>query len=583
MKKIILSGFVLAIMTLFYACDPNEFDKIGLEVNTAPASDEMVISVADGEDDFHFTFSNLTDMTGVYTAKWDFGNGSTATGDEVSAYYALPGTYTVSLTITAADGTSASTSTSIETTETDYSIYEDEKYTFISGGVSVAEGKTWVMDSLTYGHIGVGESIDNALGWWGADALGKTGVGMYDDEITFTLDGFGFDYENNGKSYVKSFQADNSYYTNVVDVDGDYSVTYLDPAPGTWFIDGDYLQINSTAGNPLYPIFDVGAVDGMYKIQYLDETNMELSCTGGDGNGWYFKLVLKGYVAPVVTYDVAVAETSEENTYEISLENISIPDEITVDGYTVDFGDGASVVTVDNYTEAAQYTYMRKGTYSVIVTVLASNEDVETITSITVDEYHSDYEEFLLDMMVMYVDNSEVELAPVYGEDCYVGVVDNPEAIYPNKGSKVFQYTKEYQEWANAYMQLSAGYRFNLTKTSTFKMFVRGKAGDVVLLKLENSDKGGNAWQTGAELTYTIQEDDTWEVAEYDFAGVGAGWDWTGDIYTSDITTDENFNQDFYNVIRIMYNAGDNSDIYSFYFDDLAGPHVEGTKSATIN
>jgi hypothetical protein len=581
MKKIIISGFILAIFTLFYACDPNEFDKGELNVNTAPTSDEMVITVADGVDDFHFVLSNLTDMSGIYTAKWDFGNGSTGTGDEVTAYYALPDTYTITLTITAADGTSASKSTTITTTETDYSIYEDEKYTFISGGVSASEGKTWKMDSLTYGHIGVGESIDNALGWWGASALGKSGVGMYDDEITFTLDGFAFNYENNGQSYVKSFQTSNSYYSNATEIDGDWRVDYADPAPGTWFIDGDYLQINSSAGNPLFPIFDVGAVDGLYKIQSLTETNMELSCTGGDGNGWYIKLVLKDYVAPVVTYDVTVAETGEENTWAVSLTNVVIPSGVTVDGFTVDFGDGGAVVTVDDYTGSAEYTYMRKGTFTVTVTVLNSYEDVEATTSITVDQYHSDYEEFLLDMMVMYVDNSEVELAPVYGQDCSVAQVDNPEAIYPNKGSKVFQYTKEYNQWANAYMELSAGYRFNLTLTSTFKMYVRGKAGDVVLLKLENTDKA-EAYKTGSELTYTIQADDTWEIAEYNFAGVGAGWDGTGDQFTSDITTDDRFNQDFYNVIRIMYNPGDNSDIYSFYFDDLAGPHVEGTKSATI-
>jgi hypothetical protein len=130
-------------------------------------------------------------------------------------------------------------------------------------------------------------------------------------------------------------------------------------------------------------------------------------------------------------------------------------------------------------------------------------------------------------------------------------------------------------------MQLPAGYRFDLTKTSVFKMMVRGKAGQNVLLKLENTDKGGNAWQTGTyDLIYTIQQDDTWEVAEFDFAGVGAGWDWTGDQFTSDITTDARFNEGFYNVIRIMCNPGVGEGVHEFYFDDLAGPHVEGLKSA---
>ncbi|MCI0522785.1 MAG: hypothetical protein L0Y37_03930, partial [Bacteroidales bacterium] len=104
-----------------------------------------------------------------------------------------------------------------------------------------------------------------------------------------------------------------------------------------------------------------------------------------------------------------------------------------------------------------------------------------------------------------------------------------------------------------------------------------GKAGDQILLKLENTDKGGNAWQTGTyDLIYTIKKDNTWEVAEYNFNGVGAGWDWTGDIYTTNIVADDRFNHDFYNVVRIMCNPGNGSGTHSFYFDDLSGPHVEG-------
>ena len=92
----------------------------------------------------------------------------------------------------------------------------------------------------------------------------------------------------------------------------------------------------------------------------------------------------------------------------------------------------------------------------------------------------------------MYVDNSEIQLSPVLGENCDVTVVDNPDRIYPNKGSKVFHYSKTDQAWANAYMKLPAGYRFDLRSRSTFKLMAYGKVGDEVLLKLENTDKGRN-------------------------------------------------------------------------------------------
>ncbi|WP_372754493.1 PKD domain-containing protein [Labilibaculum sp.] len=299
MKNIFIAGFVLAMLSMFVACDPNEFDKDELTSSTAPSSEEIEFTISEGDDDFHFDLVNLTEVDGVYTAKWSLGNGSTATGDEVEAYYALPDTYTVTLTISAADGSSASASKTITQTETDYSIFTSDNFIYLSGGIDDIDGKVWVMDSLVSGHIGVGPSLDDPDSYWSASALVKTGVGMYDDEITFTLDGFGFDYENNGYSYVKESEISNSYYSDATQISDDYRVSYTDPASGTWFIDGDYLTIYSS-GNPLYPIFDVGAVDGLYKILYLDENNMELSCIGADGNGWGFKLISKGYVAEVV-------------------------------------------------------------------------------------------------------------------------------------------------------------------------------------------------------------------------------------------------------------------------------------------
>jgi hypothetical protein len=217
------------------------------------------------------------------------------------------------------------------------------------------------------------------------------------------------------------------------------------------------------------------------------------------------------------------------------------------------------------------------------VTVTTSNDKIVTSEVIDVTENHPSYVPFLLDMMVTYNDFSEVMMAPVQGQDCGVSIVDNPTKNYPNKSSKVAFYSKTNQQWANAYMQLAPGYRFDLRSQHIFKIMVYGKAGDKVLLKLENTDRGGNAWQTGtADLIYTIRQDNTWEVAEYNFAGVAAGWDWTGDIFTSDITISDKFNHDFYNVVRIMLNPGVGDGTHKFYFDELAGPHVEGLKSATI-
>ena len=51
--------------------------------------------------------------TQPYSYAWDFGDGSTGSGQSVSHSYLLPGTYTVTLTITDANGQSFTTSQSI--------------------------------------------------------------------------------------------------------------------------------------------------------------------------------------------------------------------------------------------------------------------------------------------------------------------------------------------------------------------------------------------------------------------------------------------------------------------------------------
>ncbi len=72
-------------------------------------------------------------------------------------------------------------------------------YNFVPAGQTVSvdellagkgtEGKVWIMDSETPGHLGCGESAENPAGWWSAPVNDKAASGMYDDEITFYPDG----------------------------------------------------------------------------------------------------------------------------------------------------------------------------------------------------------------------------------------------------------------------------------------------------------------------------------------------------------------------------------------------------------
>jgi PKD repeat protein len=593
MKNIFKISLLMSMLAmLFTACEPQEFDSGDARESYPPSEEEVMANVSQGSDAYHFNMVNNTEVSGIHLVKWDLGNGSVAEGNEVEAYYPLPGTYDVTLTITTNTGASTQKVVAqIVQEETDYSIFTSEEFIFLSGGADDLDGKTWVLDSLAKGHLGVGPAGSNGLEWWNADPLAKQAVGvLYDDEINFQVNGFGATLTNHGQSYVKGFVADDPAYSNGYEDDSDFVVDYS-PQPGSWFLeerDGKwYLALSGPT--PMFPCFDVGAVNGSYEVLKIEENLLELVAIDRvEGNAWHYQLIPKGYVKPSVTAELLVTDVSatEVNTYEASLTNMDIPAGQAINGVIFDFGDGETVVA-DSNTDVVSHTYMRAGTYMISALVSTSIGDLNLFESVTVDANHPDYVPFLLDEMVMYNDFSEVQLAPIVGEDCFVAKSDNPSRIYPNRSTNVAFYSKTDNQWANANMQLPAGYRFDLRSISTFRIMVYGNAGDVVLLKLENTDMGGNAWQTGVELTYTIQNDNTWELADYDFSGAGTAdlsWDaGLAPLMASDVTTDNRYNHDYYDIVRIMLNPGNGEGTHEFYFDELAGPHVEGIKSAKIN
>lgn len=580
--NIISRIFFLALVALV-ACDPLEEDKPG--VDTPPMAEQLDFTISAGSDDFHFIIENTSSVAGI--ANWDFGNGTSAKGDRVEGEYRLAGDYTITLTLYT-NGGSNSVSKSMTQEKTDWDFFKSPFIQALSGGAEAVEGKTWVIDSLSNKHLGVGQPDLMEPNWWSASPLGKAGHFIYDDEFTFKLVGFEYNIDTHGSTHANGDggAADAGitagYYESIIwEDDFDKDVVTNDAARGplTWTVkeedDATFIVLSAQSAVLGYD----GGNARKYQVLEWNENFLHVRSVGGAAR--YHKFIPKGYVKPTVTFEHSVVETGAVNTFGVSLSNVVIPEGLTVDNFSVDFGDGTTLAS-DDYNATLEHTYMRKGSYAVNITVTASNEVLTATETVTVAANHPDYVEFILPYMVMYNDFSEVALQPVVGEDCSVTTEANPDQVYPNKSAGVAFYSKTGQQWANANMTLPAGYRFDLRQISTFKIQVYGKAGDDVLLKLENTDRGGNAWQTGVELHYIIQADNTWEVAEYDFAGVGAGWDWTGDIFTSDVTTDDNFSHDFYNIIRIMLNPGNGEGTHEFYFDELAGPHVEGLKSGSL-
>jgi PKD repeat protein len=573
-NKYILLVAVLAL--ILGSCDPTELKKP--DIGTAPSAADLQITITPGTDAFHFVIENKSTTTGIAT--WDLGNGSTASGSKVEAYYPIPAVYTVKLTLYAQGG-NASTSKSVTTTETDWAFFSDPLITMLCGGIEAVNGRSWVMDSLAQGHMGVGPDLASSTLWWSANPLAKSQKGLYDDALNLKLTGFAATYDNKNVSYVKDFRRTDAAYSNPRMNDTDYMVDYPGPISGTWtFIAKDgknYLKL--MGATPVFPCFDTGAKDGLYEIIKITETSLEMACMGGDGNAWHYLLIPQGYVLPTITFDAVFAPTSNPNEYEFSLSNVSIPAGLSITKVVWNFGNGNTVETT-NANQSQVNTYMQKGTYVVSVEVTSSEGKTYTKDlTVVVAANHPDFVEYLLNAMVMYNDFGETALVPagvdLAGGTATIDVVANPDAAkYPNRSKNCALFTKTNNDWANAFIQLPVGYRFDITKQTKFKVLVYGTAGQEVLMKMENTDKGGNAWQTGCELRRKITATNVWEIMEFDFKGAGVNNN--GDIYTSDISTDDRFNKGFYNVLRIMYQPGIHDAKYQVYLDDIAGPHVAG-------
>lgn len=585
MNKLKYLSFIAAalLLVVLQSCEPFEEDKPG--IGTPPAAEDLDFTIVkSSQDPFQYQFENKSSVSGIVS--WVLGEAGNKTGATVSARFPMPGVQLIKMTLATRGGTTTITKTLV-TEETDWDFLSTPIMKAISGGLEATNGKTWVIDSLSAGHLGVGETSKREPNWWSAQPTEKKGHYLYDDEFTFKLVGLQYVVNTLGSTQCnKDGNADEDgfaggYYTSTIWEDSyDRDVATNDAARGnlTWNVvtenGASFITLSSQKGVISY---DDGNAR-RYEILDWNENFLYLRTVGGAAR--YHKLIPKGYVKPTVTFEVDVVAGTGVNTYDVSLKNVVIPAGLAITKVKVDFGNG-TVKETTNQSAVLSETYMRAAPYVINVTVTTTNEVLTATKNVTVANNHPDYEEFLLDAMIIYNDFSEVMMEPVNGEDCTINIVDNPSKVYPNKSSKVAFYSKTDKEWANANLKLAPGYRFDLRQRHTFKVLVYGKAGDKILLKLENTDRGGNAWQTGtADKIYTIQKDNTWEVAEFDFAGTSAGWDWTGDIYTTDVTTDSRFSSGFYNIIRIMCNPGVATGTHEFYFDDLAGPHVEGIKSA---
>ncbi len=148
--------------------------------------------------------------------------------------------------------------------------------------------KKWRVDSAQAGNIGVGPLSSFYPDYYTAGPNEKAGLGLYDDEFTFSKTGNIFSHKTNGSIFgKKEFLID---FDPTLTGSGDYTLTNATAANYTEGFSYDGV------GTTEYIVFatkgHMGIYMGAHKFQVITKsaTQMFLRCLGRDGLAWYVKI-----------------------------------------------------------------------------------------------------------------------------------------------------------------------------------------------------------------------------------------------------------------------------------------------------
>jgi len=290
MKKSTLLVLTLSLLFFAVSCKDDESPTLG----DAPTAEDAAFTYKASSGNLNiieFTASNAS-----LTAKWDFGNGTTDEGTNVTASYPTKGTYTVTLTVFNSGG-SASSSQDIVIAQDDLELLKNPLYTLLTGGVNGPGSKTWVVDSSRIGHFGVGPNPSTGADTshhWTAPRLAKSASGLYSDRYVFKISGFGFDHKTDGLVFINDKEASNfpGSYPNA----DDYSAPFQDQLGETWtMVEGADTTI--TISGDAFLGFYTGV--RTYKVVRFNENALYLRYEDASDPAlaWYLRLVPVDYPA----------------------------------------------------------------------------------------------------------------------------------------------------------------------------------------------------------------------------------------------------------------------------------------------
>lgn len=108
-RAFLVAGTFLATLTVTDNCGAQDVDVLYTEITAPnPCGDDLTVSIsapAQGTVNQDVSFSGTSSANGELAYAWNFGDGTSATGQSVQHSYATPGSYTTTVTVTQSCGT----------------------------------------------------------------------------------------------------------------------------------------------------------------------------------------------------------------------------------------------------------------------------------------------------------------------------------------------------------------------------------------------------------------------------------------------------------------------------------------------
>lgn len=492
MKNILkILSFILLSMLIATGCDP-QYDSDS-DLGAEPTEKDISFSAKVSDENPNIIeFVNTSPRSGV--ALWDLGNGVNTKGDKAKGIYPNKGDYTVTMTLYTTGG-AISLEQVVNIAEDNLSMLDTEVYRNLTGGGSNLAGKVWVIDR----YNNFAEEVKQAMGTDIKGHMGLGPVGNYDQEWwgadpnakkDWTLYDHKFTFKQEGLSL------------NVQNKGEGYGRKASSASVGGFTvktIDGDDATFDYSGGDYTFSIDE----SGKYPV---------LSLSGRGFLGYYCG-----------TQD-----------YEIFYQT-----------------DKVMALRVNNTVEGQDWIF------------------IYCLEELNIEPPAP---EIPLKAVELKADFETTPTFEFVGEDMgslFSLSYQNPAPVPINQSGKVALYEKSNAFYSNLSFT-AKGYKFDLTEQNKIKMkvFIPGyndydKENDVagdwitnkkllsqVAVKLQDSSKGGNAWENQTEIVKANLEKNKWIELVFDFSTVKGRTD--------------------YDKIVIQFGAEGHSGNGIFYFDDFS-------------